>query len=146
MKKTKQRARAGKKATPVTESEFYQVTLEDNTVFSLTYHGREVRLTTGDLIQLANYKEEIESLHKKLSERATSVDTRPLTPAEVINQFLKHLASMPQETTSLIMEDVNTMVLNRMCKEAEAARESAAVATKRFEELVEVFRRINTKN
>lgn len=75
------------------------------------------------------------------------IDVRGLpTPAELINKFLSDIKLQPKEMVPIMIQDVNSMVLNGASSDAEKAREESALATKHFESLLDSLNRVIKKN
>lgn len=73
--------------------------------------------------------------------KQTMTDGVDKSPADIINEFLRACYNFPMMIPT-ILEDVNTMLLNRVKDEAERNGETAAISRERFEDCLQVIKRI----
>jgi hypothetical protein len=68
-------------------------------------------------------------------------DIREINPKAIIDRFTEEVFAFPEQL-SVIMQEVNTKVFQRLSREAEQKNEAAAIARKRFEEVVNTVKSI----
>lgn len=91
------------------------------------------------------YKDRPSEGFKHDSMKNDTTNGRQKSPAEFIGEFLKECNKHPDQI-SVILQDTNTILLNRIREEAERTGELSAIARKRFEECMNVLQGITSKN